>query len=465
MLKQAMQQHSVMAESKELKERLWKLVKTIVDSDDDYSLQTTDDAISTLSSLKDFKIKNKNKNSLSSKNGTTKSFSHKFDHFAPPSHFLCPISSQLMIDPVILSTGQTYDRPFIQRWLNEGKRTCPQTQQVLSHTILTPNYLVRDMIAQWCKERGLELPQPSARDTDEVVTNADRDRLNVLLHKLSCSVSDQKAAAKELRLLTKRTPSFRTLFKESGDVITQLLHPLSPGSACPHPDLQEDLITTILNLSILDDNKKVFAEDPTLINLLIDAMKWGTIPTKSNAAAAIFTLSAIDSNKLIIGKSGAIKHLVGLLDEGDTLAMKDAASAIFNLCLVHENKGRTVREGAVRVILNKIMNSILVDELLAILALLSSHPTAVEEMRDCGAVPFLLKIIRESTSERCKENCIAILYTICYNDRTMWREIKEEEKTNGTLSKLAQCGTSRAKRKASGILERVNRSPSLTHTA
>lgn len=105
-LKQAMQHYSVMAESKELKERLWKLVKTIVDSDDDYSLQTTDDAIATLSSLKDFKIKNKNNNSLSSKNGTTKSFSHKFDHFAPPSHFLCPISSQLMIDPVILSTGQ-----------------------------------------------------------------------------------------------------------------------------------------------------------------------------------------------------------------------------------------------------------------------------------------------------------------------------------------------------------------------
>ncbi|XP_027351722.1 U-box domain-containing protein 9-like [Abrus precatorius] len=441
----------VSVSASELKEKLWELVKAIVHTDD-YTVQATDEAISTLKSLKDFK----------SASGT--SFSDRLDHFALPPHFRCPISTHLMTDPVILSSGQTYDRPFIQRWLNEGNRTCPQTQQVLSHTILTPNYLVRDMIQQWCNDRGIELPKPAC-DIHEVVTDADRDHLNFLLRKLSLSVSDQKEAAKELRRLTKRMPSIRTHFGESSDVILQLLSPLSPGTPCADSDLQEDLITTVLNLSIHDDNKKVFAEDPTVISLLIDALKSGTVQTRSNAAAAIFTLSALDSNKHIIGKSGAIKHLLDLLHEGQPLAMKDAASAIFNLCLVHENKGRTVREGAVQVILNKMMDHILVDELLAILALLSSHPKAVEEMGDLGAVPFLLSIIRESTSERSKENCVAILYTICFSDRTKWKEIREDEKVNGTLSKLAQCGTSRAKRKANGILERLNRSPSLTHTA
>ncbi|XP_016205310.2 U-box domain-containing protein 9 [Arachis ipaensis] len=320
------------------------------------------------------------------------------------------------------------------------------------------------MIAQWCKEHAIEMPKP-VQDINQVVSNADRDHLDSLLHKLSLSVPDQKEAARELRLLTKRMPSFRTLFGESVDVIPQLLSPLSPNTAHVHPDLHEDLITTILNLSIHDDNKKVFGEDPTVIALLIDALKSGTIQTRSNAAAAIFTLSALDSNKHIIGKSGAIKHLLDLLEEGQPLAVKDAASAIFNLCLVHENKGRTVREGAVRVILKKIMDHILVDELLAILALLSSHPKAIEEMGDLGAVAFLLAIIREGTSERTKENCVAILYTICYGDRTKLKEVREEEKANGTLSKLARHGTSRAKRKANGILERLNRSPCLTHTA
>lgn len=83
----------------ELKDKLWKLVKTIVDTDD-FTLQTADDAIATLSSLKDFKFR---------RNGP-KSFSDKLDDFALPPEFRCPISTQLMTDPVILSTGQV---PFL----------------------------------------------------------------------------------------------------------------------------------------------------------------------------------------------------------------------------------------------------------------------------------------------------------------------------------------------------------------
>jgi len=63
-------------------------------------------------------------------------------------------------------------------------------------------------------------------------------------------------------------------------------------------------------------------------------------------------------------------------------------------------------------------------------------------------------ILRDNNiSDRSKENCVAILYIIFFNDKTKRKEIKDEI-ANGTLSKLAQCGTSRAKRKASGILDR-----------
>lgn len=88
----------------ELKERLWKIVKTIVDSDD-YTLQNADDAIAALSSLKDFKSR--------SVSNRTNSFDDKLDEFAPPTEFRCPISTQLMIDPVILSTGQVQFNSFI----------------------------------------------------------------------------------------------------------------------------------------------------------------------------------------------------------------------------------------------------------------------------------------------------------------------------------------------------------------
>lgn len=321
------------------------------------------------------------------------------------------------------------------------------------------------MISEWCKKHGIELPKPVEDVDKEMITDADRGHLNSLLGRMSSSRSDQKEAAKELRLLTKRMPSVRALFVECNDAVPQLLGPLSPDAGDVDPALQEDLITTMLNLSIHDNNKKLIAEDPMAIHVLIESLKSGTIETRTNAAAAVFTLSALDSNKDIIGKAGAMKPLLDLLEEGHPLAIKDVASAIFNLCILLENKGRAVHDGAVTVILKKIMDGILVDELLSILAMLSSHQRAIEEMGELGAVPCLLRIIRESGCERNKENCIAILYSLCFNDRGKLRTIREEENGYGTISRLAQTGTSRAKRKAIGILERLKRIASITHTA
>lgn len=453
---------TVRARAVELKKELQRLVKTIVD-DEDYTIRTVDQAKDALCALRELKF---NKRSTVPTTTTTSSLK-LHEALSCPEEFKCPLSKELMRDPVILASGQTYDRPFIQKWLNAGNRTCPQTEQVLSHTILTPNNLIRDMISQWSKSQGIELPNPVMDGKEEGVTEAERDRFFSLLDKLCAALPQQKEAAKELRMLTKKMPSFRALFGESVDAIPQLLTPLSgsKSESCVHPDLQEDVITTLLNLSIHDSNKKLVAETPMVIPLLMEALRSGTIETRSNAAATLFTLSALDSNKALIGKSGALKPLIDLLDDGHPLAMKDVASAIFNLCIIHENKARAVRDSAVSVILKKIMDGVLVDELLAILAMLSTHQRAIEEIGELGGVPCLLHIIRESTCERNKENCIAILHTVCLNDRTKWKALREEESTHGTISKLAQDGTSRAKRKANGILERLRRAVNITHTA
>lgn len=44
-----------------------------------------------------------------------------------PWEYLCPITRELMVDPVTLSTGQTYDRAPITKWINDGHYTCPVT--------------------------------------------------------------------------------------------------------------------------------------------------------------------------------------------------------------------------------------------------------------------------------------------------------------------------------------------------
>ncbi|KAL8160595.1 hypothetical protein V2J09_002132 [Rumex salicifolius] len=451
------------AKAAELKRELKKMLRAIIDEEkDDSAFDAIERAKEVLCALRDLKVKK------------TTPFGLDGVPLSCPEEFRCPLSKQLMRDPVIVATGQTYDRPFIQKWLKSGNRICPRTQQVLSHTLLTPNLVIKDMISKWCQNRGIQIPDQqsqSINDDNGLILEGERDKFFSLLNKISSSsIPDQKSAAKELRLLTKRTPSFRALFGESTTSIAQLLYPLTSrnsSSSQTHPDLQEDLITTLLNLSIHDSNKKLVTETPIVLPVIIEALRSGTIATRSNAAAALFTLSALDSNKALIGRSGALGPLINLLnDAGNHLsAVKDAASAIFNLCIFHENKARAVKEGAVKVLLGRIKTGIHVDELLAILAMLSSHQRAIEELGELGGVPCLLRIIRESFCAQNKENCIAILYAICLNDRAKLREMREEERGYGTLSHLAREGTSRAKRKANGILERLNRAMNLTHTA
>lgn len=63
-----------------------------------------------------------------------------------PVHFTCPISMELMQDPVMVATGHTYDRSSITRWLAQGNKTCPLTSLRLRHFELTPNFALRAAI-------------------------------------------------------------------------------------------------------------------------------------------------------------------------------------------------------------------------------------------------------------------------------------------------------------------------------
>jgi Mg-chelatase subunit ChlD len=65
-----------------------------------------------------------------------------------PDEFLCPISYEVMEDPVILEDGHTYDRKSIDTWLTQ-RRTSPLTNRALSSMALSPNYALRAAIERW----------------------------------------------------------------------------------------------------------------------------------------------------------------------------------------------------------------------------------------------------------------------------------------------------------------------------
>ena len=65
-----------------------------------------------------------------------------------PDEFLCPISYEVMEDPVVLEDGHTYDRKSIEAWLAQ-RRTSPLTNRALSSMTLNPNYALRAAIERW----------------------------------------------------------------------------------------------------------------------------------------------------------------------------------------------------------------------------------------------------------------------------------------------------------------------------
>ncbi|GKV29751.1 hypothetical protein SLEP1_g38650 [Rubroshorea leprosula] len=73
-----------------------------------------------------------------------------------PNYFICPISLQIMKDPVTVITGITYDRDSIEHWLfTTRNNTCPVTKQPLPrNSDLTPNHTLRRLIQAWCTENA-----------------------------------------------------------------------------------------------------------------------------------------------------------------------------------------------------------------------------------------------------------------------------------------------------------------------
>lgn len=375
-----------------------------------------------------------------------------------PDDFRCPISLELMKDPVIVSTGQTYERSSIQKWLDAGHKTCPKTQQTLLHTALTPNYVLKSLIALWCESNGVELPK-SNNKPGRTGSECDRTVIGSLLQKLVIGDSDdQRSAAGELRLLAKRNADNRVCIAEAG-AIPLLVELLSSRDS----RTQEHAVTALLNLSINEANKGIIVSVGAIPEI-VDVLKNGSTEARENAAATLFSLSVVDENKVAIGAAGAIPPLIDLLQEGTPRGKKDAATAIFNLCIYQGNKVRAVRAGIVNPLMRLLKDASggMMDEALAILAILASHNEGKMAIGEAEPMEVLVEVIRTG-SARNRENGSAVLWSLCAGDVKSLKIVKElgaEE----VLKELSENGTDRAKRKAGSVLELLQRIESVeTH--
>jgi len=66
----------------------------------------------------------------------------------PPDEYTCPITYELMADPVFATDGHTYERDAIEQWLVR-KTTSPKTGLPLEVMSVFPNYVMGRQFMGW----------------------------------------------------------------------------------------------------------------------------------------------------------------------------------------------------------------------------------------------------------------------------------------------------------------------------
>ncbi|EKX31775.1 hypothetical protein GUITHDRAFT_56020, partial [Guillardia theta CCMP2712] len=65
-----------------------------------------------------------------------------------PFSFVCPITGEVMEDPVSTADGYCYERRAIEEWLKRSNLS-PSTGLELQNQNLIPNHAIRTSILEW----------------------------------------------------------------------------------------------------------------------------------------------------------------------------------------------------------------------------------------------------------------------------------------------------------------------------
>ena len=71
-----------------------------------------------------------------------------------PEEYLCPLTLDIMKDPVMSKYGQSFERSEILQWLKSGHGVCPLSRRPLKLQDLVTNHALKLRISQWRKEQG-----------------------------------------------------------------------------------------------------------------------------------------------------------------------------------------------------------------------------------------------------------------------------------------------------------------------
>ncbi|XWS63837.1 hypothetical protein CRYUN_Cryun06bG0136100 [Craigia yunnanensis] len=307
----------------------------------------------------------------------------------PPEELRCPISLQLMYDPIVIASGQTYERICIEKWFSDGHDTCPKTQQKLPHLCLTPNYCVKGLIASWCEQNGVPIPDGPPESLD----------LNYWILALSESETANSRSMNSVSSCNLKGAEVVPL-EESGTVEEVEGDEADNESPCPQEEVSElnvlERYQDFLSVLNEEENLRKRCKVVEQIRLLL----------KDNEEARIF----MGANGFV---EGLFRFLESAVREGNAMAQEIGAMALFNLAVNNNrNKELILAAGVILLLEDMLSNSNAHESATALYLNLSCLEQAKSIIGLSKAVPFLVQLLGGETDSQCKLDALHTLYNL-----------------------------------------------------
>ncbi|KAK8596234.1 hypothetical protein V6N13_000880 [Hibiscus sabdariffa] len=170
-------------------------------------------------------------------------------HILPFKNFLCPLTKEVMKEPVVLESSQTYERNAIEYWfercLDDGREpTCPVTGQLLKSLELKPNISLAGAIEEWVN-RNIEIQMKGAVEQ---------------LSKESVEVEGVERVLDVVYKISEEHPSNRFRVRNAG-VVVMIVKLLKNCSNSIGTVLRGKALMALLSMAKDEESKKIMLDE------------------------------------------------------------------------------------------------------------------------------------------------------------------------------------------------------------
>ncbi|BAT77607.1 U-box domain-containing protein [Vigna angularis] len=255
--------------------------------------------------------------------------------------FVCPLTKQVMRDPVTLENGQTFEREAIEKWFKEcresGRRlVCPLTQQELRSAELNPSMALRNTIEEW-------------------TTRNEAAQLDIARRSLNMASPENETlqALKYVQYICQRSRSNKHTVRNAG-LIPMIVDILKSGSRKVRCRALETLRVVVEED---DENKQLLAEGDT-VRTIVKFLSHELSKEREEAVSLLYELSKSATLCEKIGSiNGAILILVGMTSSNseDLLTVGKAEETLSNLERYEANVRQMAECGRLQPLLNQLL--------------------------------------------------------------------------------------------------------------